>query len=72
MVGCCPSVVKCVWKVRSRFLLLIDFVWFRNLDLNFLAVTPMYVFISSLSVVVMSVLYTTLAWQLPNLPCYGH
>ena len=43
------------------FLLLIDFVWFRNLVLNSLAVTPMYVFVSLLSVAVMSALYTTLA-----------
>ena len=42
-------------------MLLMDFVWFRNLILNSLAVTPMYVFVSLLSVVVISALYTTLA-----------
>ena len=49
--------------------LLMDFVWFRNLVLNSLAVTPMYVFVSLLSVVVISALYTTLVWR--QSPCIG-
>ena len=52
------------------FLLLSDLVWFRNLVLNGLAVTPMYDFVSLLSVVFTSALYTTLSCG--QWPCVGH
>ena len=38
-------------------MLLMDFVWFRNLILNSLAVTPMYVFVSLLSAVITHLYY---------------
>ncbi len=49
---------------------MIYLVWFRNLVLNSLAVTPMYVFVLLLSVVVTSALYTTLACR--QWPWVGH
>ena len=45
------------WYLMS----LMHFVWLCNLMFNLLAVTPMYVFISLLTAVVISALYTTLA-----------
>ena len=52
------------------FFFLIDFLWFRYLFLKSLAVTPMYVFVSLLPVVVTLALYS--AFVCKQFPRIGH